>query len=162
VKFNRNYRFLIQRQDLNVQTILPPFTIEFDIHRNSFSSASAASFRIYNLAEQTRAALRLDEYDYDNKNREIEFYAGYGNNLSLGFKGVINHAWSVREGVNMITQIESFDGGYAYLNAVTDAQFPDNVQNQSIIDAVVKNLGGWGVQKGAIGDFSGTTTKGQT
>jgi len=26
----------------------------------------------------------------------------------------------------------------------------------------IKNLGGWGVQKGAIGDFSGTTTKGQT
>jgi hypothetical protein len=161
-KFNRNFRLLIQKKDGNTLEVRRPFTIEFDVHRNNFSSANVASMRIYNLSKENRASVRLDQYDYENKNRIIEFYAGYGDNLSLGFKGNITQAWSVREGVDFITQIESFDAGYAYNNAVTDLQFPEGTLYSSVIDSLVNSLKNYGVERGAISNFEGTLPRGNS
>lgn len=161
-KFNRNYILLIEKRDGSLLTIKPPFTIEFDIHRNSFSSANAGQIRIYNLSLNNRSQLRKDQYDYSSEQarRKIVLKAGYGDNLSLAFQGNITQAWSVREGVNMITQIESFDGGYAYVNAITGDQFPANTETRSIIDSFVQNLPG--IQPGAIGNYEGKITRGNS
>lgn len=165
-KYNRNYRLSIQGRDGRTIILGRPFTVEFDIHRNSFSSANAASIRIMNLNKNTRNLIRKDQFDFDDI-REISFAAGYGEKLSLAFKGHVSQAWSVRQGTEFITQIESFDGGYAYINAITNKEFPGGTKEKAIIDSLASSLPG--VTKGAIGNFpeeigrgnsfSGNTTK---
>jgi len=64
-KFNRSYSLVITNTDqVTVTYIRPPFTVEFEVYRNSFSSANIASFRIYNLAPATRSQILKDQYDF--------------------------------------------------------------------------------------------------
>jgi hypothetical protein len=160
-KFDRNYELLIQKRDGQTLKIERPFTVEFDIHRNSLSSANVCQIRIYNLAPDTRNQIRKDQFDYGDQ-RLISFRAGYGKKLSLAFSGNITQAWSVREGVNMITQIECFDGGFAYVNAITDQQYPSGTPQASIIDSLATSLGQTGVQIGAIGTYEGQISRGNS
>ena len=159
-KYNRNYVLLIGKKDGTTLRVTRPFTVEFDIHRNSLSSANVASFRIYNLNQNNRSQIRKDAFDYADL-RSIAFTAGYGDKLSLAFKGNISIAWSVREGTNMITQIESYDGGFAYINAITNDQYRANTTQQSIIESLVSNLPG-GVSRGTIGTYEGSISRGNS
>lgn len=159
VKYNRNYLLLIQKKDFTTLKITLPFTVEFDIHRNSLSSANTCSIRIYNLSPNNRTQIRKDQFDWADL-RSISFAAGYGDKLSLAFQGNISQAWSVREGSNMITQIECYDGGYAYVNAVTNNQFPADTTQESIIDSLASSLPG--VTKGAIGSYPGQISRGNS
>lgn len=158
-KFNRNYDLLVQKKDGTTLSVQRPFTVEFDIHRNSLSSANVAQFRIFNLAPNTRDQVRKDRIDFGDQ-RTITFQAGYGKNLPLAFTGNITQSWSVREGVNMITQIECFDGGFAYINAITDQSFPSGTPQSSIVSSLVDNLKKYGVQPGAIGNYEGQISRG--
>lgn len=158
-KYNRNYILLVQKKDGTILRIARPFTVEFEIHRNSLSSANVASIRVYNLSANNRSQIRKDQFDFGDL-RTIQFAAGYGDNLSVAFAGNITQAWSVREGTNMITQIESFDGGYAYVNAVTSDQFPAGTPQSSIIDSLVSNLPG--TTKGAVGSYPGQIARGNS
>lgn len=159
-KLNRKYKLSIQTRDGGLKTIALPFTVEFDIHRNSFSSANTCSIRIYNLAPVTRDLIRKDPTDYGDQ-REITFQAGYGDKLSLGFKGNIQQAWSSREGSNMITEIECFDAGFAYVNATYEGPpFPKGTPDRTILATMAQSIGG-GVSVGAIGpSYDGVTTRG--
>ena len=114
-KFGRNYSLSVQLQDLSFLTIELPFTIEFDIDRKTLSSTNAATIRIYNLSATNRSLIRYDFSTYGSP-RTITLMAGYGYNLPIIFSGNITQAWSVREGVNFITTIEAFDGGYAIVS----------------------------------------------
>ncbi len=158
-KYNRNYILLVQKRDGTTLKIQRPFTVEFDIHRNSLSSANVASIRVLNLAPETRSQIRKDQYDFGDL-RSISFFAGYGENLSLAFTGNITQAWSVREGTNFVTQIESFDGGFAYVNATTEQAFPGGTQQSTIIDSLAKSLPG--VTVGAIGNYEGQISRGNS
>lgn len=158
-KYNRNYVLLIQKKDGTTLKVTRPFTVEFDIHRNSLSSANVCSIRVYNLSPNNRSQIRKDQFDFGDL-RTIEFAAGYGDQLSLAFSGNISQAWSVREGNNFITQIECYDGGYAYVNAVTNTQFPSGTDQKTILDSLVKSLPG--VTPGAIGNFTGQIARGNT
>lgn len=158
-KYNRNYELVIQKRDGTFLRITRPFTVEFDIHRNSLSSANTCSIRIYNLNQNSRNQIRKDQFDFGDL-RTIGFSAGYGDKLSLAFAGNITQAWSVREGTNMITQIECYDGGFAYVNAITSNQYPAGTQVGSIIDSLARTLPG--VQVGAIGDFPGQISRGNS
>lgn len=158
-KFERSYIVAIEDRDGTMIRIRNPFTVEFDIHRNSFSSANVASIRLYNLNSDTRNKIRKDQYDFGDI-RNISFVAGYGNSLSLAFEGTISQAWSVREGTDYITQIESYDGGFAYVNAITSSQFSSGTPQNSIIRALIKNLPG--VTLGAVGDYAGEISRGNS
>lgn len=159
-KFGRNY-------NLSVQTILEsflhvslPFTIEFDITRNTYSSTNVASVRVYNLAEGNRTAIRKDVFDYGDL-RTLSLRAGYGTNLPEIFSGNITQAWSVREGNNFITQIESFDGGYAFTNAKINESFPQGTTELEIIKSLIATMPA--ISFGAVGDsFSGSIGRGNT
>ncbi len=165
VKFNRAYRLDVEKRSRDGDiTIELPFTVEFEIHRNSFSSANIAQFRIYNLNPNNRGQIQRNQYDALDQ-RIVEFHAGYGNNLSLGFKGRISQAWSQREGVDFITTIESYDGGFAYNNAITNIQFPANTQQQTIVEDMATSMtkpDSGGLSLGAIGTFPGSIPRGNT
>lgn len=158
-KFGRSYSLAVQTQSGLTLTIEPPFTVEFDITRNILSSANVSTIRVYNLSDKTRNQIRKNVLDYGDL-RVINFQAGYGTNLPTVFYGNISQAWSVREHVDFITQIESYDGGFAFANGVTSQQFPAGTPQAVVIETLLSSLPA--TATGAIGSFPGTISRGNS
>ena len=158
-KFGRNYVLNVQTKSGSTITIKPPFTIEFDITRNILTSANVSSIRIFNLSANHRSQLRKNINDYGSA-RLIQLLAGYGQNPPVVFTGNITQAWSVREGTNFVTQVESFDGGFAFANSYTNKSFPAGTPQQTVIKGVMQDFIPNGVTVGAVGSFPGTLGRG--
>lgn len=160
-KFLRSYVLTVETISGRMLTIEPPFTVEFDIQRNILTSANVCSIRIYNLSERNRNQILKDQYTYDDL-RKVTLQAGYGSgpNYPVIFRGEISRAWSVREGVNFITQIECFDGGFAFINATSNFQFPDGTTQQNVAEALIASLAQYNVTRGAIGEIPGELSRG--
>ena len=161
-KFQRNYSLTVigSGGPLDFVEISPPFTIEFDIIRNSYASANTSSIRIYNLAEDTRNKIRKDRWE-TTVYKDIILAAGYGTDyLTTIFAGNISQAWSVREGNNMITQIESYDGGEAFAASTSNVNFVKGTPYVAMILRLMADLNK--VSIGEIGKFPGVILKGNT
>ena len=160
-KFGRSYSLTAGTLAGGTLLIQPPFTVEFDITRNILTSANVCQIRIYNLSLDHRNALRFNIFDSGDF-RPIIFNAGYGSNLPTIFSGNITQAWSVREGVDFVTTIECFDGGYAFANATTNQSFPSGTPQQVVIETLVQSLGNFNVSPGAVGNYPGSISRGNT
>lgn len=156
-KLGRSYQLFVQTTDGSTLQIQLPFTIEFDITRNTLTSANICSVRIYNLSVNNRNKIRKNVNNYGDL-RSIQLQAGYQTNNPIIFSGNITQAWSVREGNNFITQIECFDGGFAFANAQYSKAFPANTPKTAIIKDMMQNLPG--VAVGTIGSYPGNTARG--
>lgn len=153
-KFGRNYELTIDANDGGTQIILrPPLTLEFDITRTTLSSTNVCQLRIYNLSKENRNRIRFNTYANLQPPKFVTLKAGYGENLAIVFTGNISQAWSVREGVNFITQIEMFDGGFAFAHGHTNRQYPAGTPYRKIILDIMGDLPE--VKIGAVGDFPG-------
>lgn len=142
LKLGRNYSLLVSLPNGSQLTVAPPFTMEFDITRNTLSSANVCQIRLYNLGANTRNLLRFD-WTSIRVFSFIQLLAGYGSNLSVIFTGNITQASSVRDGVNFITTIECFDGGYAFVNASltgNQGQFPAGTPYQTVYETLISYL----------------------
>lgn len=137
-----------------------PTTIEIDVTRNTLSSANVCQVRVYNLSQKHRNQIRFNASDYGTF-RRIELFAGYNANPPKIFDGNISQAWSVREGVNFITQIECYDGGFAFINGVSNVQFVDKTNQKTVLKTLAEDLPH--VTVGAIGNvYSGELSRGNT
>lgn len=149
-KFGRAFHLVAQTTTGLTVSMELPFSIEFDITRNVFSSTNVAQIRIFNLAPNTRNSLRKNVIDLDDI-RTVTLRAGYGENLPVVFTGNITQAWSVRENnVNFVTQIESFDGGFAFATGITSQNFQAGTSMETVLRSLIEDLPG--VTLGAIGD----------
>lgn len=169
-KFGRNYELYIEvdtgQRDADNRvvvtktlTIQLPFTIEFDITRNTLTSANVCQIRVYNLSKLNRNQIRFNSFDQGNY-RQISLRAGYGTNLATLFTGNISAAWSVREGVNFITQIECYDGGFAFVNGTVEVGFPAGTSMKTVIRTLMGYLPN--VSVGTVGNFPGTLSRANT
>lgn len=172
-KFGRNYQLSIQLPSLlpgvelpgaaslptSTLIIKPPLTIEFDITRHSLASANTCQVRIYNLSRDSASQIYFNSFNNQDF-RIIQLQAGYGTNLSTIFTGNITQAWSVREGVNFITQIECYDGGWSLVNANINLSFVAGTPYQVIIETIMNSIPNVGF--GACSVFLGATSKGET
>lgn len=148
-KFGRNYQLFVQTSIGTTVEIGLPFTIEFDITRTTLTSANVCQVRVYNLSKINRNLIRKNSTAL-NDYRAIELRAGYGVGLlPTIFTGNISQAWSVREGTTFVTQIECYDGGFAYVNGQTNLQFPAGVTQDTVIRTLASTLPN--VTVGAIG-----------
>lgn len=140
-KLGRNYLLSVQLDPTSTDRIeiQPPFTLEFDIVKNTFGSGNEASFRIYNLSKDTRGDLRFDSTNI-GVNRNVTMYAGYGDKLSLIFSGNMTQAYSVREGNNFITQIFSRDCGLAVSNSQSSITISSGTARKQILETLIKSL----------------------
>lgn len=162
-KYDRSYRmFIAFFADLSSNDPIimePPITLEFDITRDDLAAASNASFRLYNLEEKKRNQLQRMAAENLEMNMGLELYAGYGDDISMIFKGFIHEAFSVREGVNFITTFMCHDGGMAWEFSPVELNFKAGTPHREVIskvmDAVVKLTPG--LRKGVVGDFPGKT-----
>lgn len=138
-KFGRNYNLFIDTADGETLRITPPLTLEFDISRKILGSANRGSLRIYNLSKDNRNNIRFNMYNY-TQFRAVKLYAGYGSNLALIFQGNITEAWSQREGINFITQVESFDCGFAYAKSQSSFTPSSGTNQVDIIKQLVNDM----------------------
>ena len=136
-------------------TIAPPITVDFSIRRDTLASSNVGTFRIYNLAEETRNQL------YKDKNTDwiympITFQAGYGVPLPFIFKGNIMEAKSYRtEGsVDFITEITAYDMGIAMSQAMTSKSFPGGTKQSTVIEYLIGDLKKYYVERGVVSDYS--------
>lgn len=160
-KFGRNYELTIETANLGQPLhIKPPFTLEFDITRSTLSKANVAQFRIYNLSLQNRNLIRFNTYEF-YRFRAITLRAGYGDFMPIVFKGNISVAWSVREGVNFISQIECYDGGFASVNSSSGFPVNKDTPKRAIIEKLFGDLSNYHVQPGVIGDYSDNVPRGK-
>lgn len=161
-KFLRNYSLRVQTNNptRDFLTIRPPFTLEFDITRNELTSANLSKIRIYNLSQKNRNLILKDVINTDDI-RLVTLQAGYGlgDSFPVIFAGYINQCFSVREGDNFITEIDSFDGGYAFVNSQFSREFKSGTAYRSIVDDIASSLGPFGVSKGAIGEVEGEISR---
>lgn len=158
-KLKRNYILTVEDETGEKITIKPPFTVQFDITRNTLTSANVCQLRIFNLGKLSRNFVRFNTYDY-RKLKIVEFRAGYGDLMPRIFKGNISQAWSVREGVDFITQIECFDGGFAFNNGVTNKEYPSGTSKKEVLTDLASSLPA--VDLGAIGDYPGVLSRGNS
>lgn len=157
-KLGRNYKLRIQTFfEGDFIEVEPPFTIDFSIARNILGSANTSRIFVYNLSESNRSRIRHDEFNFGVL-QAIELQAGYGNNLATIFKGNIQMARSYREGVGFLTEIESYDGGFAFVNGLVNQSFPANTPNDTVIRTLFNYLPG--VSPGVIGDIDGSIRRG--
>ncbi len=153
-KFGRRYTLKVGLANGDILTIKLPFTIELDITRNTLTSANVCQVRIYNLSEKNRNLIRFNASDYGTF-RPIELFAGYTDDPPKIFDGNISQAWSFREGVNFITQIECYDGGFAFVNGTTEIEFPAGVSDRDKALSIMNNLPG--VTPGVVGSYPNTS-----
>lgn len=104
--------------------------------------------------------MRRDQYDFADF-REVTLDAGYGTeNLATLFKGTIQQAWSVRQGVDFITEIVCSGAAFAIVNSTTSQTFSKGTP----ADLILKNLIGKlpNVSEGVIGpSFRGQAITGR-
>lgn len=165
-KFQRSYVLTIGPRfeggklvDPNLIVIKNPFTLDFEVNRNTLASANTGNFRIYNLSENNRKKIFKDTYRTDIY-IPVNLKAGYGTTLPTIFKGNIRHAWSVRESTNYITTIDAFDGGDAIVNGFVNKTFKKGTAKKALIKSVLDVLPN--VTVGAIGDFAGEISRGNS
>lgn len=117
MKFLRKCQLSVEaiRDGKTYNLVVPQeFTVDFEVTRANLSAAQTATFRVYNLAEKTRRLIYADPLDTAlNPYRAIQFRAGYDEVMPMIFNGQMKSALSQRNGVDVITEIEAFDGAIA-------------------------------------------------
>ena len=126
----------------NNNLVIPPqFTVEFEVVRNSLASSQTATFKIYNLGDATRRLIYADQYDTGiNYQRAIQFRAGYEGFTPLIFNGHMRQASSKREGVDMVTTIEAYDGGIAMALGVSAYTITAGTSARDVLVSLAKSL----------------------
>ena len=137
-----------------------PFTVEFEVQRNALGSSQTATFKVYNLGEATRKLIYADQYDSANRFRAIQFRAGYAGFTPLIFNGFLRKAASAREGVNMVTTIEAYDGGLAMAAGFTSQTVVSGTPLSDVLANLAKSLPNTAGTP-IIGNFSGAGSRGK-
>lgn len=141
-----------------------PFTMDFDIDRNVMAGANTSRIVLYNLNEDSRKKIFKDQYS-TNIYKGITIRAGYGmedtpNLLPIVFKGNVKLAYSTRRGTEYTTEVQAYDGGFAFANADTNFSFNSGAKMNDTLDSIINTLPF--VNKGAIGDFNFTIGRGNS
>ena len=139
--------------------ITPPFTIDFSITRSIQASVNTMTIQIYNLNLAHRNAIFADRFwpyiMIDNKlsYRLITLEAGY-DNLATVFVGSIRNAYSYRQGSDIITVIEAWDGGYDITTSQTSQTLEAGTSKKELVTSLSNSFPN--ITQGAIGDVQGT------
>lgn len=165
MKFERTYSMAVQTDEPgrpnNLVTLGSPFTVEFEIVRNTLSCSNTGRFTIYNLKEDTRHRMYRDRYQ-TNIYRQVIFHAGYVGYkpLPLSFRGNINMCYSHRRHADYLTVIEAYDGIFGIQNSQIDKSFPAGTRSKDLFTALVDSMKN--VAPGKIEDLFPASSRGVT
>jgi len=143
-KFGRNYELRVEStQKGEFFKITLPKTVEFSLTRHNLGSSNNCNIRVTNLGQKERNNIRQDWSTFSAR-RIVQLNAGYGeNNLPLIFSGIIQQAWSYREGVDFITNIDCNDGAFpASLSRISgnEGTFPSGTPIKTVYENLINLL----------------------
>ena len=115
-RFNRTYTLEV---DIGTRTeiIKPPMRISFEVDKSTMGGLNKARIQLYNIEERKRLALAKDAEQ--QKMIPIRLSCGYQDRQELIFKGTIFTGGTERQGPDLVTTIESQDGGFDFSNSFT-------------------------------------------
>lgn len=160
MKFGRMYQMTVQGQYFTWTPAFPT-TLVFDVQRNTFSSANKGTFTLYNLQQSARRDIYFDRFVNDQR-LKITLKAGYLGQGALQtiFSGDIRVARTFRQGVDWLTQIEAFDGGFAFYNAQAGGlSLPAGYTMQTAAKALIAKMAPNGVTLGKISNIQLPNTR---
>lgn len=149
-KFQRNYKIVFEigeRRATKLTDYIPyetievsyPHTLHFNVSSGiNFSNVSSGTFQLYNLSSDVQAKLWKDNFN-QIKYITMSFFAGYGDNMPLVFKGDILECYTYREsgGVDFITEIKSDDGSYLMQYGVSNATFAEGTKFENLLKSLL-------------------------
>jgi len=151
VKLQRNYKLVVVDPN-NLETdVTPPFTLHFTVTRNNLATANTGHIELMNLGADTRQRIYKDRFDM-SLNWRCALYAGYGTNLYLVLSGNIHEAFSYKQGPNWITEIDVFDGAYAFQNGFVSQAVAGGADKSETVRQIVGTLPG--IQTGFLGAYA--------
>jgi hypothetical protein len=111
-----------------------PLKITFSIEKNFIGTPNTTKFEIYNLSLETRSSIK----------------AGYVIELKAGYKGLIDRIFfgqigiagvkSVRNGPNIITTLECYDGGGAIMMTRINKSYPPGIKLYQIVEDILSEM----------------------
>jgi hypothetical protein len=143
-----------------------PLTIEFNYRKNVTGQLNQGSFRVYNLNRETRRQIEFDRFLtqsaktvgsntsllYNQLNLPFSLMDGFeGGTPTIAFSGNIQKAYSSKQGVDIITQIDCVDGMFGINNSYGDLTVDTPVTTKEIIEFLVGSLNN--VEKGYISNL---------
>ena len=149
MKWLRNFAIFIQTPDMDVLEIRPPFTVQFDVTRNTLASANTCNLTINNLSKNIRNRIYKDRYN-TTAYWQVIIQAGY-KNLYTVFQGNILQSMSFKQDTEWITQIECYDGLYGMQNGVVSETVSAGTKNKKILDTIISSMPN--MAKGLFGSF---------
>lgn len=161
MKFGRTYKMSVQGQ-LFKWTPSFPTTLVLDVQRSTFASANKATFTLYNLEMAARRDIYFDRF-VNNKRLQISLQAGYVGSpvLPTIFKGDIRVAWTQRQVTDWLTNIEAFDGGFAFYNAQADGlSLPAGYTMETASKALMAKMAPYGVTPGKVSNIQLQNSRG--
>jgi hypothetical protein len=156
-KFNRQYVLKIEtgpNEYVEINSKDSPLTLEFTIVRNNLAAANTATLVVHNLSPSNRAKIVKDICDINfETQRAVQLFAGYNDGetaiLPLVFNGIIRRAYSERNMVDFVTQIEASDSQAAMVTGNVSVTLPPGLKTSDLIEKLVKLLPG--VESSTIG-----------
>lgn len=150
MKFGRKYRLTIEMNDGGGAIVIePPFTLQFNIVRSTMATLNTADLTIYNLSPATRDRIYQDRFNFSTY-RKVILEAGY-DTLSTVFVGSIFEAYSVRQGTDIITNINSRDGGFDVVGTKTYRTIQAGATNAEVVDSLARDFPN--LELAAVGQF---------
>lgn len=158
-KFGRVYSLSVELANGQKTTIELPFTVEFEVRRETLASSQTATIKVYNLGERLRNLIYKDKFNV-TEFRAVQLRAGYENfKAPLIFNGTILQAYSERQGVNFITTLECYDGAFAMSNSYSSQTFGAGATREQVLRGLNSDLKGISGQP-IIGNFPGRLARG--
>jgi hypothetical protein len=140
-RFGRNYELTI---DIGTrrETIKPPIRISFEADKSISGGLNKCRIQMYNLSERKRLALVKDAEEV--KRIPITLSVGYQDRLEIIFKGTVHTGSNERQGPDLVTSLESLDGGFDFINSFTSRTVEGGRRS---IDAALSDMTNTGVGK---------------
>jgi|ADGO01.1.fsa_nt_gi hypothetical protein len=115
----------------------------FTVEKSTKREPNKCSIRVWNLTAEHRAQLEsLSVTRQRGPGRiRVELEAGYGDRTSLLFRGDLRHATTVREGPDLVTELEGEDGGRAVLWSRVNRSFPPGTRVDQVVRACAAAMG---------------------
>jgi hypothetical protein len=161
VNLGRTYELIIQNPQGEQKIITLPFTLEFDVTRNTLASTNETNLTITNLGVPTRNWLFKDRYNL-TQYWQMQLRAGYqGKTQYTLFLGNIMEAYSVKEGPDWKTKINAYDGLFGLQNGFVSQSLAAGSSKQDLTKAVVNSMPN--IAEGLFGKptLGDTTKRGQ-
>ncbi len=138
MRFGRRYLIQILTPQNDLIEITEPFSVEFEIQRNTLASTNTASLTLYNLSPRTRNRIFKDRYTLVEY-WQLTIWAGY-EKLSKVFQGNIYEAQSFKQATDWHTKITAFDGLAAIQNGYTARSVAANTPRLNIMRDVISDM----------------------